>query len=80
MAYSLNSSTDNCYEGTSCLVNKLGIRDEIKMAEVEAQITFAKAVMLEEQPIEGDFSFTHFKKYTSFCLATFMNGRAKLET
>ena len=66
MAYSLNSSTDNCYEGTSCLVNKLGIRDEIKMAEVEAQITFAKAVMLEEQPIEGDFSFTHFKKIHEF--------------
>ena len=47
MAYSLNPSSDNCYEGTTCLVNKLGIRDEKKLAEIEAQITFAKAVMLE---------------------------------
>ncbi|MBP3582498.1 MAG: Fic family protein [Clostridia bacterium] len=66
MAYSLNPSTDNCYEGTSCLVNKLGIYDEGKLSEVEAQITFAKAVMLEENPIEGNFDFEHFKKIHEF--------------
>ena len=60
MAYSLNPSSDNCYEGTTCLVNKLGIRDEKKLAEIEAQITFAKAVMLEETPIDDDFGFEHF--------------------
>ena len=57
MAYSLNPSSDNCYEGTTCLVNKLGIRDEKRLSEVEAQITFAKAVMLEETPIDDDFGF-----------------------
>lgn len=49
MAYSLNPSQDHCYEGTTCLVNKLNIRDEEKLSEIEAQITFAKAVMLEEK-------------------------------
>ena len=57
MAYSLNPSSDNCYEGTTCLVNKLGIRDEKKLSEIEAGITFAKAVMLEETPIDDDFGF-----------------------
>ena len=66
MAYSLNSSTDNCYEGTTCLINKLGIQDEKQLAEIEAQITFAKAVMLEETPIEGNFGFDHFKKIHEF--------------
>lgn len=28
MAYSLNPTSDNCYKGTTCLVNRLGIRDE----------------------------------------------------
>ena len=28
MAYSLDPSTDKCYEGTTCLVNKFDIRDE----------------------------------------------------
>ena len=32
MAYSLNPSSDNCYEGMTCLVNKLGIRDEKKLS------------------------------------------------
>ena len=66
MAYSLNPSADNCYEGTTCLINKLGIRDEAALSDVEAQITFAKAVMLEENPIIGDFSFSHFKKIHEF--------------
>ena len=61
MAYSLNPSSDNCYEGTTCLVNKLGIRDEKKLAEIEAGITFAKAVMLEETPIDDDFGFEHLQ-------------------
>ena len=68
MAYSLNPSSDNCYEGTTCLVNKLGIRDEKKLSEIEAQITFAKAVMLEETPIDDDFGFEHFKKIHEFLL------------
>ena len=62
MAYSLNPSSANCYEGTTCLINKLGIRDEKKLAEIEAQITFAKAVMLEDAPIEGKFDFEHFRR------------------
>ena len=66
MAYSLNPSLDNCYEGTSCLINKLGIRDEEKLCSVEAQITFARSVMLEENPIVGDFGFEHFKKIHGF--------------
>ena len=68
MAYSLNPTSDNCYEGTTCLVNKLGIRDEKRLSEVEAQITFAKAVMLEETPIDDDFGFEHFKKIHEFLL------------
>jgi len=28
MNYNIDSITDNCYEGTTCLINKLDIRDE----------------------------------------------------
>ena len=68
MSYSLNPSSDNCYEGTTCLVNRLGIRDEKRLSEVEAQITFAKAAMLEADPIQGDFGFEHFKRIHEFLL------------
>ena len=68
MSYTLTPSSDNCYEGTTCLINKLGIRDETKLSEIEAQITFAKAVMLEENPYIGNFDFEHFKKIHEFLL------------
>ena len=80
MAYSLNPSSDNCYEGTTCLVNKLGIRDEKKLSEVEAQITFAKAVMLEETPIDDDFGFEHFKKIHEFLLCDLYEWAGQVRT
>lgn len=80
MAYSLNPSSDNCYEGTTCLVNKLGIRDEKKLSEIEAQITFAKAVMLEETPIDDDFGFEHFKKIHDFLLCDLYEWAGQVRT
>ena len=80
MAYSLNPSSDNCYEGTTCLVNKLGIRDEKKLAEIEAQITFAKAVMLEETPIDDDFGFEHLKKIHAFLLCDLYEWAGQVRT
>ena len=47
MAYSMDPSTDLCYEGTACLINKFSIKDPQKLSELEAQITFAKTVMLD---------------------------------
>ena len=80
MAYSLNPSSDNCYEGTTCLVNKLGIRDEKRLSEVEAQITFAKAVMLEETPIDNDYGFEHFKKIHEFLLCDLYEWAGQVRT
>ena len=61
MAYEINSITADCYEGTTCLINKFGITDETKLSEVEADITFAKASKLEENPIDGKLDIEHFK-------------------
>ena len=66
MQYSLNSSTDNCYEGTGCLVNKFDIRDEEQLGRLEAQITFAKVALLERTPLEGNFDFNHYKRIHEF--------------
>ena len=61
MSYSIDAITDNCYEGTSCLINKLDIRDEKQLDVVEAQITVAKISMLQQNPIDGNFNFEHYK-------------------
>ena len=80
MAYSLNPSSANCYEGTTCLVNKLGIKDEKRLSELEAQITFAKAVLLEESPIKGNFDFEHFKKIHEFLLCDLYDWAGQIRT
>lgn len=80
MAYSLNPSSDNCYNGTTCLINKLGIRDEAKLIEIEARITFAKAAMLENSPIIGDFGFSHFKKIHAFLFCDLYDFAGKVRT
>ena len=53
MKDSLDPSSANCYEGTTCLINKFDIRDEQKLMEMEAQITFAKTVMREASQSRG---------------------------
>ena len=55
MSYSIDSITANSYPITTCLINKLGIRDEKQLALVEAGITLMKNSELSEHPIQGNF-------------------------
>ncbi len=48
MIYSIEALTSGCYEGTSCLINKFGIRDQSALDEIEAAITMAKAAEIAE--------------------------------
>lgn len=66
MAYSIEASSDHCYEGTTCLINKLNIRDEEKLAKVEAAVVLGKATLLDQHPIQGAFDFDHYKRIHHF--------------
>ena len=61
MGYSINPITNDCYEGTTCLINKLSIKDEKILKQVEGNITFAKWAELETNPISFKFDFDHYK-------------------
>ena len=62
MAYSITSITDDCYPGTTCLINKLDIHDEAMLAKAEAPIVLAKASFLDQHPINGGYDFEHYKQ------------------
>lgn len=66
MSYSIDAITDDCYEGTTCLINKLDIKDENQLAIVESQITVAKISLLQNNPIDGNFDFEHYKAIHKF--------------
>ena len=61
MGYSIDAITADCYEGTTCLVNKFNIKDQALLSFLEGQITFAKGSQLEQNPIQGNFDFEHYK-------------------
>lgn len=60
MAYSVESGFDDCYEGTSVLINKLDIRDEMTLSEVESIITTTKISVLLGERYEGGFTAAHY--------------------
>ena len=62
MSYSIDSTADGCYPGTTCLINKLGIQDETELADTEAAIVLGKASLLDQQPLPGSFDFEHYKR------------------
>lgn len=66
MSYEINSLTDSCYEGTTCLINKLDIQDENQLDIMESHITLAKISMLQQNPISGKFDFEHYKAIHKF--------------
>ena len=66
MPYSLDPIADNCYPGTTVLVNKHDIRDEALLSEIEATVVSAKTVLWEQNPLLNTFDFSHYKAIHRF--------------
>ena len=80
MSYEINTLTADCYEGTTCLINKFGITNEKQLEKIEADITFAKASELEENPIKGNFDLEHYKAIHNFLFEDIYDWAGKLRT
>lgn len=61
MPYHIGSTSNDCYENTCTLINKLNIRDEKQLSENEALITSLKAAELIIQSMRTDFDFSDYK-------------------
>lgn len=80
MSYSINSLTDDYYDGTSCLVNKLNIQNEEQLAKLEAGITLAKTAELERKPISTSFDFEHYKQIHKYLFEDLYEWAGKART
>ena len=74
MAYSIDALTEDCYPGTTCLINKLGIQDEEKLAETEAAIVLGKASLLDQQ-VHLILHITNLSIIFCFAISTIGQGR-----
>lgn len=66
MAYSIESSSDSCYPGTTVLVNKLGIQNQAQLDENETLIVSVKSLQFELDPFVGPLDFTYYKQLHRF--------------
>ena len=80
MAYSIDPIQDNCYPGTTVLVNKLHIHDEAALQEAEALATYVNASKLEQCPLEGVFDFAHYKAIHQFLFSDLYDWAWQIRT
>lgn len=80
MGYSIDAITADCYEGTTCLINKFGIKDDKQLSLIEGQITFAKGSELERNPVKGDFDFEHYKDIHKYLFDDIYEWAGKIRT
>lgn len=62
MAYSINALTSDCYEGTTCLINKFDIKDENILKDLETTVTFSKITEYSLNPLFNTFDVNHYKE------------------
>lgn len=80
MPYEIEPSTANCYEGTTCLINKMDIRDEAELAATESALTLANIGLLEQAPMEGNFDFSHYKAIHKFLFQDLYDWAGEIRT
>lgn len=80
MPYEIEASTDSCYEGTTCFINKMGIRDEVELMETESALTLANISLLEQEPIAGNFDFAHYKAIHKFLFDDLYDWAGQIRT
>ncbi len=66
MAYNINPLTNDCYEGTTCLINKFDIKDENVLKDLETTVTFGKITEYSLNPLFNTYDVTHYKAIHKF--------------
>lgn len=80
MSYSLDSLQEGCYPGTSVLINKLDIRDEQVLAQVEADITKLRISQWELNPLADTFDFNHYKAIHAHLFSDLYDWAGRIRT
>ena len=60
MGYSITSSTDHCYPGTTVLINKLGLTEQSALDEAEKVVVPLRSVEVEQESYDGPLDFAFY--------------------
>ena len=79
-SYSVNALTDDCYPGTTVLINKLNINNQGDLDAVESAIVPAKAALWEENPLMVSFDFAHYCAIHKYLFEDLYEWAGKIRT
>ena len=79
-SYSVNALTDDCYQGTTVLINKLNINNQGDLDAVESAIVPAKAALWEENPLMVSFDFAHYCAIHKYLFEDLYEWAGKIRT
>lgn len=60
MAYSITSSNDACYPGTTVLINKLGLKSQEALDDIESVTVALRSAEIESEPSDAPFTFDFY--------------------
>lgn len=60
MAYSVTSSNDGCYPGTTVLINKLGLKNQEALDKVESVAVALRSAEIESEQTDATFTFEYY--------------------
>ena len=80
MGYSIAPISENCYPGTTVLINKLDIHDEAILNQAEALATYINIAKLEREPVDGKFDFAHYKAIHHFLFSDLYDWAGRVRT
>lgn len=77
MSYSIESTTDGCYPGTTVLKNKLDIRDEELLDEAEALMTYINGARLEKIHLPVNLTSLIIRRSIDSSFRNYMTGQGR---
>ena len=80
MSYSIDTLQSDCYEGTSCLINKFDIKDEVILKELETTITLNKITEYLLNPLFDSFDVQHYKNIHRYLFGDIYDWAGKYRT
>lgn len=60
--YSMESTQEKCYPGSTVLINKFGLKDQNKLDIVERQIVLLKGTEIERNAVFSNVDFNYYKE------------------
>lgn len=78
MAYSIESTSDDCYPGTTVLMNKLGIKNQAQLDESETLIVGVKSMQFELNPFSEELDFAYYKRLHAFLFGELYDWAGKI--